>query len=166
MNDRVRIFRIFRKIRKVKNLEGGRQVVFEEPELDGRLGVLEDAQHHDADETLVEVARSQREDVELVVLVVDGFRGEGRRDRVPQTVVVLIVRREEIHLLLPALLVHFQLEHVRFERADEHLDVGAVARSVGAVVRADVVDLRRAAVPQSQDPRSRIGLLFQFVKNH
>ena len=54
-------------------------------------------------------------------------------------------------MLLAALLVDLQLEHVRFKRTDQDVDVAAAAarRSVGTVVRADVVDLRRTAVSQT-----------------
>ena len=51
------------------DLERRREVVFEEPELDGRLGVSQYAQHHDAHQSLVQVPRGQREDVELIVWV-------------------------------------------------------------------------------------------------
>lgn len=45
-------------------LEGWREVILEEPKLDRRLSVLEDAQHHDAKEPLIEMSRSHREDVD------------------------------------------------------------------------------------------------------
>ncbi len=50
-------------------LELGREVVLEEPELDRRLGVLQDGEHHDLQESLVQVTRRHRKDVNRFVLL-------------------------------------------------------------------------------------------------
>mmetsp|Transcript_38982 Transcript_38982/g.87170 ORF Transcript_38982/g.87170 Transcript_38982/m.87170 type:complete len:261 (+) Transcript_38982:525-1307(+) len=48
--------------------EGGAQVVLQEPELDGQRRPLHRAQHHDLEETLVEVARREGEHMDLLRL--------------------------------------------------------------------------------------------------
>ena len=53
-------------------LEVRGEEVFEEPELDGSLGVTEDRHHHDAQEPLVQMTRCHGEDVDCLVLIIRG----------------------------------------------------------------------------------------------
>ena len=54
-------------ITQLKYLERRRQKVLEEPELNGRLGLLPDAEHHNSEEPFVQVPRSYAEDVDGIV---------------------------------------------------------------------------------------------------
>lgn len=55
-------------------------------------------------------------------------------DGVPYAAPLLLGVGKQIHVLLARLLVHLQLEDVRAERGDQHLNVGAVGRSIRTLV--------------------------------
>jgi hypothetical protein len=75
----------------IKNLFILPKVLFEEPELDGRLGVFQYAHHHNADETLVQMSRSQRKDVEFIFIVFTRLGCEGTGDGIPQSGVIIVI---------------------------------------------------------------------------
>lgn len=58
-------------------------------------------------------------------------------DGVPYTAPLFLGISQEVHVLLARLLVDLQLEDVRAEGGDQHLDVGAVGRGVSTLVTGD-----------------------------
>ena len=59
----------------VRGAEGGREEVAEQPELERTAGALRSASHHDPKEALVQRTTSEREAVDVVIVVVGGIGG-------------------------------------------------------------------------------------------
>jgi len=106
---------------------GRRQVVLQDPELDLRLCGPLDAQHHDLQQALVQVAGCEAENVDDVISRVFGCGraragSEGGPDRSPQSLVLLaLVGFKQIFVSLLGLLGNLQFDDFALELKESKL---------------------------------------------